>query len=79
MSASSPAWRPPPSTASGCAPSPKATPSTSPAVVGEPADPLDGWLLPTLVPLTHDASIVMLESADGTDRALADEAAILLA
>lgn len=49
------------------------------AVVGEPADPHDRWLLPTLVPLTHDASIVMLESADGTDRALADEAAILLA
>ena len=48
------------------------------AVVGEPADPLDRLLLPTLVPLAHDASIVMLESSDDADRLIAAEAALRL-
>lgn len=48
------------------------------AVIGEPADPLDRWLLPTLVPLARDASIVMLESTDDASAVLTAEAAILL-
>lgn len=48
------------------------------AVVGEPADPLDRWLLPTLVPIACDASIVMLRSSDDADRLIAAEAALLL-
>ena len=49
------------------------------AIVGLPPDPLDRWLLPTLVPLAHDASIVMLESPDDAHRILAAEDAVLLA
>ena len=48
------------------------------AVIGEPADPLDRWLLPTLVPLTGDASIVMLQPSDDADRLIAAEAAVRL-
>ena len=48
------------------------------AIVGEPVVPLDRWLLPTLVPLTNDASIVMLESPDHADRVLAAEGAARL-
>lgn len=48
------------------------------AVIGEPADPVDRWLLPTLVPLARDASIVMLAGDDDAARLLAAEDATLL-
>lgn len=48
------------------------------AVCGEPSDPIDAWLLPTLVPLAHNASIVMLDvMADGGAEAAQEGAQLL--
>jgi len=48
------------------------------AVVGDPSDPVDAWLLPTMVPLACDASIVMIAPEVDIERAVAAEGATLL-
>lgn len=47
-------------------------------VAGTPADPIDAWLLPTLIPLAGDAAIVMCDASCDVAAIAAQEGAVLL-